>query len=415
MSFGDKFIDISNILDYAILITIINERRRKLNMKYTFKNILSFIKTEKMIFVLMILCVISSSFIINFSYGLYQNYHVIKEEEESDLYEFEITFNNDLNDSFASKIKTKETVLSFSDSLNDAIDMYMVSPYIEEIPADTYGMIYIRFCIKNGKISPCNLFKENMNKYGTLVSGNYFSDEEEMNGANVVLVFDDEGNINSLTDKLKINNDTILFQEKEYSIIGVQKMHPVIVPFNSLKDDTPVNSLLFHFVKPLTRTQYDEIKDKVSANFGDIASIPELDIPESENYYLYNTIIMISILIAVLASINFAVLYQYILSKRRKTLGIFRLCGCTKFKVLRIFLSECMFITIPTFALTSLCYDKLVLPVLAKHFEYIESAYNSKMYLIIFLIYVFCSLAVLTLMIYFSYLRKTIREMWGGK
>ena len=124
---------------------------------------------------------------------------------------------------------------------------------------------------------------------------------------------------------------------------------------------------------------------------------------------------MISILIAVLASINFAVLYQYILSKRRKTLGIFRLCGCTKFKVLIIFLSECMFITMPTFALTSLCYDKLVIPVLAKHFEYIESAYSFKMYLIIFLIYVFCSLAVLTLMIYFSYLRKTIREMWGGK
>jgi hypothetical protein len=74
-----------------------------------------------------------------------------------------------------------------------------------------------------------------------------------------------------------------------------------------------------------------------------------------------------------------------------------------------------MLITVPIFILTGLCYDKLALPVLSKHFEYIESAYSLKMYLIIFAIYVTSSLVVLTLMIYFSYLRKTIREMWGEK
>jgi hypothetical protein len=346
---------------------------------------------------------------------LYQNYHVIKEEEESELYEFNITFNNDYNSRYASKDKIKETVLSFSDSLNDSIEMYMVSPYIEEVPADIYGATYIRFRIENGNIAPCELFKENMAKYGTLASGEYFTDEQEKNGENVALVFDNSGAMDSITDKLKISDDTILFQEKEYKIIGVQKIHPIIVPFNSLNDNTPIDSILFHFTKPLTRTQYNEIKETVLANFGDLAMIPELDIPESENYYLYNTIIIISILIAVLSSINFAVLYQYVLSKRRKTLGVFRVCGCTMFKSLKIFLSECMLITVPIFILTGLCYDKLALPVLSKHFEYIESAYSLKMYLIIFAIYVTSSLVVLTLMIYFSYLRKTIREMWGEK
>lgn len=69
----------------------------------------------------------------------------------------------------------------------------------------------------------------------------------------------------------------------------------------------------------------------------------------------------------------------------------------------------------PCFSLTSLLYDKLALPILAKHFEYIESAYSVKMYLFIFAIYVVSSLIVLTIMIIFSYLRKTIKEMWGGK
>ncbi|MCC8135179.1 MAG: hypothetical protein LIO40_00640, partial [Ruminococcus sp.] len=155
-------------------------------------------------------------------------------------------------------------------------------------------------------------------------------------------------------------------------------------------------------------------KSVVYENFGDLASIPDLEIPESENYYLYNTIILISILIAILAAINFAVLYKYILSKRTKTLAVFRICGCTKAKTLRIFLSECMLITIPVFALTSLVYDRLILPILANHFEYIKSAYSPLLYLIIFGIYVVSSLIVLGTMIYFEFLRKSIRETKGG-
>ncbi len=377
------------------------------SMKYIIKNIKSFIKTEKLIFILILICVIASSFIINFSYGLYQNYHVIKEEQESDLGTFEITFNNDLNGNYAAKDILKNTLLSFSDSLNDSINMYLVKPYTDEIP-DGYGPIFIRFCISNGNIAPCEIFKENIEKNGAFISGTYFSEEQEKNGENVALAF------NGTPETMMNENGTISFQGKEYEIIGVQRIHTLIVPFESLNSDTPIDDLIIGFTKHMTRSQYNEIKEKISGAFGEIAVIPELDIPESENYYLYNTIIIISILIAILSAINFAILYKYILSKRTKILSVFRMCGCTKFRALGMFLSECMIITVPVFALTSLCYDKFVLPVLARHFEYIESAYSMKLYLIIFAIYVLSSLIVLGIMIYFSFLRKTIRESWGG-
>lgn len=382
-------------------------------MKYIIKNIKSFIRTEKTIFVLVLLCVITSSFIINFSYGLYQNYHVIKSEEESELYEFEIQFRN-TSDNYATQAMMKHSLLSFSDTLNSGVDMYYVIPKVEEIPSE-FGSVGIRVCIKNNKFVPCELFKNNMHNYGTLVSGDYFSDEQEANGENVALVFNDINSENSLTKKLMIDDETILFQGKEFKIIGVQKIHSLIVPFNSLAEDTPIDAFLIHFIKPVTRSQYNEIKEKVSANFGELAVIPELDIPETENYYLYNTIIIISVLIAVLASINFAVLYKYILSKRIKTLAIFRMCGCTKLKTMIMFLSECMIIVIPLFALTTVAYDKLVLPKLGGHFEYIESAYSIKLYLMIFLIYVACSLVVLGIMIYSGFLTRTIRETKGAK
>lgn len=384
-------------------------------MKYIFKNIKSFIKTEKMIFILVIICVMASSFIINFSYGLYQNYNVVKENETSELYELEIPFNNDLNGNYADKKTLRDTVLTFSNSLNENVYMYLVKPYSDIITED-YGSVQTRFIIKNGNFAPCELFKENLKKFGNFISGEYFSEEQEKNGEKVALVLQEKTNPNDddITKKLKINDETILFQDKEFKIVGVQALYGLIVPFESLNDNTPVNLLYMGFTNPLTRSQYDEVKEKISMAFGDLAEIPELDIPEAENYYLYNTIIMISVLIAVLAAINFAVLYKYILSKRTKTLSVFRICGCTKFRALRMFLSECMLITIPVFALTALCYDRFVLPVLAKHFEYIRSAYSLTLYLIIFAIYVFSSLIVLGIMIYFGFLRKTIRETKGG-
>ena len=379
-------------------------------MKYVWKNISLFFKNEKMIFMLVVICVITSSFIINFSYGLYQNYHVIKEEEESSLFEFEIPFNNSVNGDYVSKKALKSTLLSFSESIDQAVDMYLTIPQCDAIPIEEFGPIFIRFTIKNDDITPCNLFKENMETYGTLISGEYFTPEQERNGEKVALAFDGD-----ITDKLKIDDDTIVFQDEKYKIIGIQKMHPLIVPFNSLKDDTPINTLLLHFIKPVTRTQYNEIKEKIELSFGDLANVPDLNIPETENYYLYNTIIIISVLIALAAAVNFAVLYKYTLSKRIKALSIFRICGCSKRQALRVFLTECMILTIPLYIITVLFYDKLILPLLSKRFEYIASAYSPMLYAVIFFIYVISSLLVLGVMIYFSFLKKTIAEGKGGK
>lgn len=381
---------------------------RRCFVKYILKNIKAFVKTEKMIFLLIIMCIITSSFIINFSYGLYQNYHVLKEEEESELYEFNVLFNNSKN-AFVSKKELKNAVLSFTDTLNESIDMYLVEPLCDEFMDTGFNRIVIRFSIKDRNIMPCDVFESNMKEYDTLISGRYFSDEEEKHGERVALAFDDIGKNESFTESLMIDDDTIQFQGNKFKIIGIQKIHPLIVPFNSLEDDTPINNILFSFKKPITRSFYDEIKNVLISNFGNLANVPDIDIPEAENYYLYNTIILISIMIAFLAAINFAILYKYILSKRTKSLAIFRICGCTKAKVRAMFISECMIIAVPLFAATTLIYDKFVLPKLGRHFEYIESAYSIKLYLLIFGIYIATTFVVLLFMIS-GFLKKTIRE-----
>ena len=54
-------------------------------MKYIFLNIKNMFQHEKFITFIIILCVFLSSFVLNFSYGLYQNYNIKKYEENSKL------------------------------------------------------------------------------------------------------------------------------------------------------------------------------------------------------------------------------------------------------------------------------------------------------------------------------------------
>lgn len=347
---------------------------------------------------------------------MYQNYHIIKEEESSDLVELSI---NVEDSSAVTKDALKECIFSISDETNDSIDLYFVSPIVEPfytMQEEGWGILSCRFTVDSGKICACSLFEENLIKNGNLISGEYFSDEQEANGDLVAIIRDvineedDTDCTKTITTRVEGDQRWIEIQGKEYKVIGyhTQLLTPYF-PFESLDEDTTFQMIAIHFNKPITSSVYNEIKEHFESTFGSAITVPDLEIPEPENYYLYNTIILISILIAILAAINFAVLYKYILSKRTKTLAVFRICGCTKAKVLRMFLSECMKIAIPLFAATTLIYDKLVLPKLGQHFEHIESAYSIKLYLLIFRIYIAATLIVLMIMIS-SFLGKTIYE-----
>lgn len=384
-------------------------------MKYIVKNIRSFFVTEKMIFFLIMLCVITSSFIVNFSYGLYQNYNVVIEKENSEQNEIVI----DINDSSAiTKEKIRNCVISVSSETNDKIGMYYIRPEIKPFTdGSEYGLMDIRFTVKNSQILPCDIIYQNLKNYGNWKGGIYFSDEQEINGERVAIarevntISPENCYTTPITTRTEGAKRWIEVQGKEYEVIGYHSLgYAPYVPFESLDDDTTFSLFIdIWFEAPITRPQYNELKNKFEGMFGSAITFPVMDIPESENYYLYNTIIVISILIALLAAINFAVLYKYILSKRTKKLAVFRICGCTKAKAFTMFISECMLLMIPLFVATTIIYDRFILPKLGDHFEYIESAYSIKLYLLIFMIYIVASAFVLSFMIS-GFLSKSIRE-----
>ena len=111
-------------------------------MKYILKNIKLFIKNEKMIFMLIVICVITSSFIIIFSYGLYQNYRMVEADEESKVNNIYIEI---LDSDSVTKEKLKRCVFSVSDKTNKHITMYGAYPVLEDLDNQYKTRVLNRF------------------------------------------------------------------------------------------------------------------------------------------------------------------------------------------------------------------------------------------------------------------------------
>ena len=192
--------------------------------------------------------------------------------------------------------------------------------------------------------------------------------------------------------------------------IGVQLQIPITaLPENAmlhanafhLDDEGRPIAFRFYFPedKPCTHSQYDEIKDKLSSTFGDMAVIEPVVIDDSREAAFYNTVVMLAIVISVLAAVNMAILYRYILEKRSGDLAVMRICGCTKRKASAMYLAECTAVNIPLFALTQLAFHKLLLGQLEKIFPEISEGYSFWLYAAVFCIYIAVSLLIMRAMI----------------
>jgi hypothetical protein len=218
------------------------------------------------------------------------------------------------------------------------------------------------------------------------------------------------------------DSSTVEVDGREFTIVNSDySMGVLTAPITSFYNDTPLrlrnNSqcVFLEFTTDISRSQYDDIVGAVAVNMGENAKVPDMDISPATELFYYKTILLVSVMISVLAALNFAVLYRFVLQKRIKTLTIFRLCGCTKNRIVRLYLSECMLVGLPLFAATELAFDRLALPALSKIFEYIGYAYSPILYLAIFGIYAVSSFVVLLIMIRVYVGNRTITQLKAGE
>lgn len=274
----------------------------------------------------------------------------------------------------------------------------------------------------------------------------YFTEDQYNNGDKVVVVADecfDERCHQYITFNTPIlstmyidgfrrilpeGTESIIIGGDRYDIISVlpkkdmpQNFTYMRLPITSLPESAVISAEFFsslegksaqcfiiHLNEPVTRSQYEAIQSCLSSVMGDTVYLQPMEFTDATEIYYYKTVMLISVFIAVLAAINMAILYRYILEKRSRELAVFRICGCSKGKASASYLLECLLINAPLFALTQLLYHKLIMPRLTGLFPNMAGAYSFKLYAAIFGIYIAASMLVMITMILFTVRRHSL-------
>ena len=175
-----------------------------------------------------------------------------------------------------------------------------------------------------------------------------------------------------------------------------------------------MNVIAFMFANNVTSTQYHDLVNQAEAQMPGVLTFESIDFPDSETLYIYNNIMLIAALIAVLTVINFAVLYHFIVQQRMRQLAVLRICGCTVGRSFRIYLGECVLLCVPVYLLGVICYIPLMKSVLSDLFPYMEAAYSLKIFLAIFGIYLLILLLIMSAMLLRQLVKKPIDAWKGG-
>lgn len=373
-------------------------------MKYILKNIASFAKNETVIFVIAMFCILASSFILNFSYGLFRNYKMAADEKEFELThymssapentEFDMTVSEMCQyvEALSSDTTNRITTI-YLYSANDALDID------EKLSKRFFTFFRLDTVYRDGEFIASSSNLELWKSNGSITSGRFFSDEEEKTGAYVTVIpYKDLQE--QPTDDIKIGDKIKLFGQ-EYEVIGKHRLgvHSPKVPLSTIPKDIKLSEFGFIFDKPITRAAYDDLIDTAERVVPGKLAFPELQLPDDETLALYNNIILISAFIALLSAMNFAVLFLFILDKRKNSMAVMCLCGARKPQITLLYLCECLVLTVPVFAVGIIIFDILLKNLFKDLFPYMLEAFSPFIYFLIFAVYIAVMIITMTVII----------------
>ena len=264
------------------------------------------------------------------------------------------------------------------------------------------------------------LYRDNITNH-SLEEGRFFTEEEYKKGLRVALdeaVLSPSRKSPYLDSIRSKDGKSLIIEGKKYRIIGKHSSFPdqPIVPITSLPDDYPLYEWIeFDFEEPVNSLQYAELKDAVEETMGDHASLPDMDLPDMDKIYLYNTMIIIAVLIAVVSALNFVILYQYFLEKRQEEIRAMRICGMKRRRAVVMFLAECVCLTLPVYVLSVFLYDRFALRMMSSFYSYVDDHYSLKLYLELFAIYYISSLVILLVSIWRRLQGEGRMRIGGGR
>ena len=360
-------------------------------MKYIIINLESFYKHKKLLFYFLGFMVIISCIILEFAYGIFENYRIKQLSKIESHTEFVIDVLDKADGDCLDKEMLERCVAEFPKELEEKLNGIIV-----EADGENEEQVYCYFSMKNGKVTTYKEVYQNFMQNN--LTTEYFSKSQEENGESVALFpITQSGDL--IQDIFTVRGQKIYFQGEEYRVIGYQNFDDKpIIPFAALKDNTKINSkadINISFREALNIQDYEMLKDCFNRVAKEYVEFPEVDLSE-DNATLYNTMKIIAIFISIISAINFSILFQYLLEEYQKSYRIFRICGMSKQKMKWDFMMMGIIIAVLAFGMGSLLYHfGIYQTVLIKVFPYIQNIYSIKKYMFLFVLYLFWVILIL--------------------
>lgn len=369
-------------------------------MKYIFKNMIGFIKLDKMICFLSVVSIVVSAFVINFSYGVYQNYNIVLGDAVMGEDELSMFFRNTPEDYVTKDMLDTciQELIDNSSNMNNHVHMCRAGGMID-------GMYYqFNFSMDEDSIEVADVLAENLYRNELITEGSYWSSINEKEGTLVALCYDCRADdmFIEFAKSLIQEDGTLLVGGKNYTIIGYQywtENGTPLIPYSTIDSNTQIEDFLIMFDEKISRPTYTWIVEMFERVMGDKVDFWEVPGIDKDSYYTYRTIIIVVMLLTVVSAINYTILYLYIMVKRKKQTKVFRICGMPLWKINFINIGECLLISTPLYAVTTIVYDRLILPHMDAYFPYMKNSYSLGIYLLIFGIYFLTSVIVCSIMI----------------
>ncbi len=362
-------------------------------MIYLIKNLKSFAVNNTSMFALFLFCQITVVIVLLFSYGTIQNFELVK-KENGKPFSFEVTFGEDAEWHYD---KEYREIYNISESL-EPVDNKSVKEFLNAIDEKTLSKISELFyfaedvdayIIEGNEVSN-ELIKEasvgfwltyskkdkQFHPYdvafgNTPAIGKVISEEDFVKGRNQALL--PEGYIESETGK------TVVINGIEYEITGIQlNDDSILIPYiGSPNDLDGIYSIHLDFSSAISDDDYESIKNAAVSVYGGKALLPDIETISSDLPF-YDSIIAVAFFLALIAAVTLMILYRYILEKRKRTIAIFRLNGCTKQKITAMLILEVVVITVICTAVSTALYFGCITEHLKGIFTYITQVYNAK-------------------------------------
>jgi len=232
----------------------------------------------------------------------------------------------------------------------------------------------------------------------SFTDGSRWTDMQEKEGAQVAL-FWDYNNPSYQTDGIHpeeaINADnTVTIEGKDYEIIGYQtyQLEPII-PYSSLNQDITFSSGGFAFPEHMSMTSYEILTSILKEELGDQVTFEYPGVAQKDNVnYVYNVVFIVVGLVALIVSVDLLLVYRYYLRKNRHKMAIFRLCGMSKCKNIIMQMGEFLILTLPGYIVSVIFFAFVMLPKLRAYYVYMPNSFTPKVYFIILMIYIICSM-----------------------